>query len=325
MAVTDIVTPDYLRTRILDGVVNLITARGIALTDDGLWAKIDEAVGTLESEFGLALRQSQFSAEIDRTRITQFSDEGYQIQTSLKRPIQQVDKLSIVVGNLEWYDLPKEWVWVASANQGQVHIIPSSQGPVRLQANNRAYLYTATASSGYVPGMYSISYKAGFEKDLPGVHTATGPTAPATEGLKLVTVADLPEGTDLRTLIMAGDWVSLGGAGYRVAAVGAASYTLTVGASASFTGTGVVMRYDADILQFIGYSAAMPILASLGAVFYGPGVLGTSLRLDGLAQSNNIHPRGPFANLIDAYREKIATAKAAIYSKYAPVNMAVMG
>ena len=324
MAVTDIVTPDYLRTRILDGVITLITQRGITLTDDGLWAKIDEAVGLLESEFGLALRQNQYSQDIDRTRITQFSDEGYQIQTSLKRPIQAVNKLSIMVGNLEWYDLPKEWVWVASANQGQVHIIPSSQGPVRLQANNRAYLYTATASSGYVPGMYYINYRAGFETDLPGTHTATGPVAPATVGSKTVTVADLGE-TDLRTLLFAGDWVTLGGEAYRVASVQQASYTLTVGARASFAGTAVAMRYDADVLQFIGYSAAMGILASYGAVLYGAGVTGTSLTLDGMSQSNSLNPRGVFANLIDSYREKVKNAKDAIYSKYAPVNMAVMG
>jgi hypothetical protein len=324
MAVTDIVTPDYLRTRILDGVVTLLTERGTTLSDDGLWAKIDEAVGLLESEFGLALRQTQYSEDIDRTRITQFSDEGFQIQTSLKRPIQQVNKLSIMVGNLEWYDLPKEWVWVASSNQGQVHIIPSSQGPVRLQANNRAYLYTATASSGYVPGMYAINYRAGFEKDLPGSHAAVGPVAPATTGSRTVTVSGL-DSTDLRTIMSAGDWVLLGAEAYRVASVQQSTYTLTTGARASFTGTAVAMRYDADILQFIGYSAAMGILASFGAVLYGAGVTGTSLTLDGMSQSNSINPRGVFANLIDSYREKVKNSKEAIYSKYAPVNMAVMG
>lgn len=318
MPVTDLVTPDYLRNTLLAGVIPLVARSGASVTDEALWAAIDEAVMVLEHEFGLALRQTRYMVREDRTRVTQFSDETYQMQTMLKRPVQRVDKLSIKLGNTEWYTLPVEWVYVASKPQAVIQIIPIALGTAQTTiATYRASFYSLFMLHGYVPAVYSVSYTAGFEHELPGVHAVAA-------GSRNVTVTGLTADDDLRLLMLAGNYVSLAGTMYRVSYVNADSYVLTNASPDAVSGAAVAYAYDPNILQYIGYTAAIPILATLGAAIYGYGVIGQSLRIDGLAQTKNLNPRGPFANLIDNYKLKAEEAKNAIYAEYAPVNMTVI-
>lgn len=318
MPVTDLVTPDYIRTTLLAGVIPLVARSGLAVTDESLWAAIDDAVSKLEHEFGLALRQTRYFVREDRTRVTQFSEETYQMQTMLARPVQSVEKLSIKLGNMEWYTLPKSWVYIASKPQGVLQIMPIAldEGQTTV-ATYRASFYSLFMLHGYMPGIYSIDYTAGFETDLPGVHTVT-------DGATAVTVAGLTSSDDLRTLMRAGDSVNLGGTLFRVRNVTATGYTLTAAHDGGYTGAAVAYAYDPNILQYIAYAAAIPILATLGAAIYGYGVIGQSIRIDGLAQTKNLNPRGPFANLIEEYKAKLDAIYEALHAHYAPVNMAVI-
>lgn len=318
MPVTDLVTPDYMRTNLLAGVIPLVSRSGVAVTDEALWSAIDEAVQLLEHEFGLALRQTRYVEKETRTRVTQWSDETYQLQTMLKRPVQTVTKLAVKLGNTEWYTLPTEWVYIASKPQATIQIIPIAYGSATTTtAAYKASFYSLFSFVGYVPGLYSISYTAGFEHELPGTHAVL-------EGQRTVTVTGLTADDDLRVLMMAGNYVNLAGAMYRVSYVNETSYTLTNAAPADISGPAVAYNYDPNILQFIAYTAAIPILATLGAAIYGFGVIGHSLRIDGLAQTKNLNPRGPFANLIDNYKLKAEEAKTAIYAEYGPVNIMVI-
>ena len=106
--------------------------------------------------------------------------------------------------------------------------------------------------------------------------------------------------------------MSLGGTIVRIKSVQADSYTLTNPAPDDYTGAAVVMRYDAAIMAYIAYTALIPILTMLGSTLYGPGVLGTSLRLDGLAQAKNMNPRGPFAAITEQFKELAAQARQAV-------------
>jgi hypothetical protein len=318
MPVTDLVTPDYLRTTLLAGVIPLVTRSGAVVTDEALWAAIDDAVSKLEHEFGLALRQTRYVVGEDRTRVTHFSEETYQMQTMLARPLQSIEKLSIKLGNMEWYTLPRSWVYIASKPQAVVQIIPISldEGQTTV-ATYRASFYSLFMLHGYIPGVYSVEYTAGFEKVLPGASTVVD------EAIQ-VTVSGLAAGDDLRQYMRAGDSVNLGGAMYRVKNVSATGYTLTAPHDGGYTGEAVAYAYDPNIIQYIAYSAAVPILATLGAAIYGYGVIGQSIRIDGLAQTKNLNPRGPFANLIEEYKAKIGSIYEALHAHYAPVNMAVI-
>jgi hypothetical protein len=318
MPVTDLVTPDYLRTTLLAGVIPLVARSGAVVTDEALWAAIDDAVSKLEHEFGLALRQTRYVVREDRTRVTHFSEETYQMQTMLARPLQSIEKLSIKLGNMEWYTLPRSWVYIASKPQAVVQIVPISldEGQTTI-ATYRASFYSLFMLHGYIPGVYSVEYTAGFEKVLPGASTVVDEAAQ-------VTVSGLTVGDDLRQYMRAGDSVNLGGVMHRVKNVAVGSYTLTSPHDGGYTGEAVAYAYDPNILQYIAYSAAVPILATLGATVYGYGVVGQSIRIDGLAQTKNLNPRGPFANLIEEYKAKTNSIYEALHAHYAPVNMAVI-
>lgn len=318
MPITDLVNPAYVRDTLLASVIPLATRSGATISDAAIWAAIDEAVNTLENDYGLALRQMRFTVAEDRTRITQISDELYQMQTTLKRPLQSVQKLAVMLGNFEWYTLPIQWLWIASKAQGVLQIIPTAQGTAQVtSATYKAAYYSIITRMGYVPGVYSTTYTAGFETELPGVHTTT-------DASPVVVVTGLDADYDLRTVLLAGAHIEINGVMHRVKRVKAAEYTVTEPIVDDFAGDAVLYDYDPIILQYVAYSAAIPILATLGAAVYGAGVVGTSLRLDGLAQSKNLNPRGPFANLIDSYKERRDEAYLAIVAKYAPLNMTVI-
>jgi hypothetical protein len=317
MPITDIVTPDYLRTNLLGSIIPLVARTGQAISDDALWAAIDEAVSQLEAEFGLALTTTRFRDEGLRMRITQFTDETYNLMLALKRPVQSIERLTVNIGNQEWYDLPTEWVYITSAAQGSLQIIPTSQGVATYRTSASAMMRTWFVRGPYVPGFYNITYRAGFEYLLPGTHVLEA-------GSDQVTVTGLGD-VSLHQVLHSREWVSLGGSLMRVKSVTDAGYTVTNVSQVDHDGEAVALRYDADILSFIAYTALIPILATLGATLYGPGILGTSLRLDGLAQAKSMNPRGPFAAIIEQYTARAAQAKQAIYAKYAPMNIALIG
>lgn len=56
-----------------------------------------------------------------------------------------------------------------------------------------------------------------------------------------------------------------------------------------------------EILQFIGKRAAMSLLSVLGALYYAPGVVSTSLSRDGVSESRSLNPKGVYGALIDAF------------------------
>lgn len=317
MPITDIVTPDYLRTNLLGSVIPLVARSGQSISDDALWAAIDEAVSQLEAEFGLALSTTLFRDNNLRMRITQFTDETYNLMLTLRRPVQSIEKLSVNIGNQEWYELPTEWVFISNAAQGSLQIIPTSQGVATYRTNASAMLRTWFVRGPYVPGFYNISYRAGFEHVMPGTHTVQA-------GSDVVTVTDLDD-TTMHQVLGAREWVSFNGTVARVKSVQAASYTLTSIADFDHVGEALALRYDADIISYIAYMALIPILTTLGSTLYGPGVLGTSLRLDGLAQAKSMNPRGPFAGVVEQYAKRAEQAKQAIYAKYAPLNIALLG
>lgn len=321
MPITDLVTPAYVRRTILDDIMPLITRYGATVSDDGLYSKIDEAVSELEALFGLALRQTRFATTDIQVRSTQFSEETFRIATMLRRPLQKVTRLTTNYGNSELFEMPEDWVYIDSHVQAQVHIIPklASRELGRVLSWGRHLM--GSIYGDYMPGLYKMEYTAGFEHDLPGVHIVDT----ADPDPQVVVVTGLTADDDLRHVLYSGDFVNLGGDVYRVARVTAASYTVTATPEEDYTGEAVAMRYDASILQFIGYSAAMPMLANLGAMLYGPGRIGSSLRIDGLSQTKTINPRGPFANVIDQFRERMEAAKMALAAKYAPVNIALLG
>jgi len=319
MPITDIVTPAYIRQNLLANVITLATQRGATMSDDAIWAAIDEAVNYLESEFGLALTQTVFKEEHTRTRVTQFSQETYQMQTMLKRPIQRVDRLSTMLGTQEWYNLPVEWVHLQSKEQAVIHLIPNSRGTFPTSTQGVSLWNIWFTAGPYLPGYFRVSYRAGFEEELPW-------QVEVFDGERQVTVTGMGPEDDLRQVLFAREWVRVGDFVYRVERVQRDSFTLTqTHTQDDFRGTVEVLRYDSDILSYVAYAAAMPILATLGAAVYGFGVIGTSIKLDGLAQSKNLNPRGPFANLMDTFKEKMEAAKSSLYSKYAPINIALIG
>jgi len=319
MSITDLITPTYLKQTLLGSIIPLMTRTGVTISDDALWAAIDEAVTYLENEFGLALRKTRFVVNEDRMRIHQRSSEQYQLSVSLKRPVQEITSLSVQLGNLRWFTLPKQWVYVSSKIGGVMYLIPTSQG-IGDQGSIVSYqasFYNLFRFDDFVPGYYGISYTAGFESDLLGTHTVV-------DGEDTVTVTGLDDDVVLQGLIGAGEYVKLGDILYRVASVSSATYRLTKVATAAYAGPAVLYAYEGDILQYVSYAAVIPILAVVGAAIYGAGIIGTSLKLDGLAQSKNINPRGPFANLADTFTQKMEASKASIYAKYASFNMVVI-
>lgn len=321
MPITDLVTPAYIRRTVLDDIMPLITRSGVTVSDEGLYAKIDEAVSELEAQFGLALRQTRFSVSDIRIRTTQFSDDTFRIATMLRRPLQKVVHLSTNYGNSELFELPDDWVYVDSHVQAQVHIIPRLESRELGRVTSWGRHLLSSIYSDYMPGVFRMDYTAGFEHDLPGEHVVDTEVTDT----RHVTVTGLGPDDDLRQVLYAGDAVNLGGIVYRVARVAADHYRITEEPEEDYTGEAVALRYDASILQFIGYSAAMPMLANVGAMIYGPGRTGSSLRIDSLAQTKSINPRGPFANVIDMFRERVDAARAAIAAKYSPVNIALLG
>lgn len=330
MAITEIVTPTWLKNNFLYGI-DLTDDDGNAYPDSLYDHAIDAAVATASAEFDLELMGPTTYVERHDT----YFDHGlsYYKTHLMHRPVRTVDKLQVQYAEFESTEIPVSWVQISSDIAAQVQIVP---GPEALGSHMISGGIPFLGISGmvwreYTPLWWHYTYTAGFESALAGtVAASAGGTTLTGTGTKFAT----PEltGNVASVPLRVGDYVRLGvgTAPQRVSHVVSdteirLSATLN---AAEFTGeTLTVLQYPADILECVGLIAAMLPLDTAGDLILGAGISRLNVGVDGLHQevqtTSGVENSGYGARVIQ-YRRRLTSLIKTIRRRYNPPKVMVL-
>ncbi len=314
MPITDIITPEYLRTY-LSGVEFYNRSGHPHIPDDVFTMHINGAVSQLETELSIPLRGSVGYTTTQDLDVVDWDMSRWNLHRLPIRPANKINSITLQYSNYPSWELPKDWVVIRSREQGAIQVLPG--------AGNIRYLQGPWVKYAYInfnhitPAYLHINYDAGFEYVLG--------TGVGDEDSKLLVITPAADTGPLTHRVKPGSWVILNGAAYQVSRL-ANSLTVELAKPlpADFTGEVIHADYDSLMVSAAMASAAQPILEGLGTFLYGPGVTSRSIGIDGLSQSKGIRSDGPFAGWIRLNQERYQRAVEILRAKWGATNVVVM-
>lgn len=162
MIISDI-TPDYLREVYMFGI-DLTDPEGNPFPDVMYKKAIDAAKQWLHVELHMYFEETLIENEVHDYRKTDWMDWMY-IRTYWY-PIIDVEKITATfpAGN-EIIDFPKDWM-VIHKRPGQVQMVPTLGSMSSFLIGQGGQLLSMYAHlHSFIPGMFKITYKTGFEND----------------------------------------------------------------------------------------------------------------------------------------------------------------
>lgn len=314
MPITEIVTPAYLREYLSGVDFTGPDDSTLLVSDQSFEAHIDAAISVIETRLGLPLRGAvgdEFEQQLD---VVDWDPTRWHLHRLPKRPVLSIEKVGVQYSNYPKWELPKEWMYIRNAVQGDVQLLPG--------AGNIRYLqgplvqYAQIQYNNVTPAYLRINYTYGFERVVG--------TAEVIEGETLVTVA-LTVASSLSQAIQPGDWLFLGDHAYAVRRTASPDrVTIRVPAEATYSGEVILAKYEPMMISAVAAYAAIPLLEQLGIVIRPPGVTNQRVSIDSLSQGQGYNPRGPFASLIEQMIARYKEAMDALENKWGRVNMLVM-
>jgi hypothetical protein len=310
MPITDIITPEYMKNAVLP-TVRFVSRDGVPVGDDFFLRMVDNAVGEVEEMTGLTLRTDHRKLHEERHDSLEWHDETFYLKKTLRRPLQRVEKISIVWANFPGYALEPERTLLRSNKYGQVQIVP---GPT-LSSHPFFLTYWGVGWNDrpeYMPGLIKIDFYAGFDKLLAGTHSVSANS-------NTVTVTN--DTTSVAYGLEVGQWVKIGGQVRRISSVvDGSTYKVNGVFTSTYSGDAIHLSYPSTALAAVSALAAIPMLSMAGSLVYGAGVTGKSLSIDGMSQSKGLDPRGPYANWQKELRAVADNAMRALHADYTPVR-----
>jgi hypothetical protein len=312
MALTDIVTPAYLRTY-LSGVEFYNRSNVPYIPDDVFTMHINAAVSQLESELSLPLRGAVGASSTQSLDVVDWDMSRWNLHRLPVRPVNRITAIRLQYSNYPSWELPKDWVVIRSREQGAIQVLPGAGNIRYLQGPWVKYAYINFNS--VTPAYLHIDYDTGFEQVL-----GTGEVDPLSSTLSVTTT----DGKPMANRIIPGSWVLLDGDPYQISKVRNTSLELSKPVTAGYTGEVLLADYDSLVISAVLASSAQPILEMLGTFLYGPGVTSRNIGIDGLVQSKGIRIDGPFGGWIKLNQDRYDKALTALRAKWGAINMLVM-
>lgn len=313
MPITDIITPAYLRSY-LSGVEFFNRSGQLHIPDDVFVMHINGAVAQLETELSVPLRGSVGYTSTQDLDVVDWDMSRWNLHRLPVRPVNKINSIRLQYSNYPSWELPKDWVFIRSREQGSIQVLPG--------AGNIRYLQGPWVKYAYInfnhitPAYLHIDYDAGFEFPL-----GTGSISANSKLLAVIPSDAKP----LTNRVFPGSWVMLGSSAYQIVRV-SNGYTLELSKAVTEAFAGEVIHADYDSLMIAAALAgsSQPILEALGTFLYGPGVTSRSIGIDGLSQSKGIRGDGPFAGWIKLNQSRYEKSIEVLRAKWGPINMLVM-
>jgi hypothetical protein len=280
-SVFDIVTSQWLKDRFLLGV-DLTLDDGSAYPDGIFEQSIRSAVAWLEQELGIVIDpelvedEGHDAYEPNRTGFWPFALD--------RRPVWSVQDLRLRYGSFEAIDLPVSWVRIEDYAHARIHLIPSEDeiGSYSFRSGVPLVAGDVFQPARLIPGYFRFDYTAGF-----AIHSGQL-TVPDGSSDNVVVSGLSP--AFLRPNYTTDFTAVSGSAAIKIASRTSSGFTVSV--TTPPAGADAVFDYLAysvppDILQAIGYKAALLPLDIAGDLIAGAGIASTSTSVDGLSQSIN--------------------------------------
>lgn len=286
-SIYDILTVQWVKDTFLAGV-DLTDDYGVPFHPNVFSESLRKAVAYLEKTLDIAIDTCEVKGE--RHDLHDERANAFYPMDLQARPILGIDKFLYVYGTVQTIDVPVTWLQVVDALQARVHILPSKD-QINL-ISSYLQLPALYAPRSFVPGYFSVDYRAGFR-------VFTGDQAVAANAASQAVVF-LPNETFERSNYFS--WFQLVNPNPADADITAVAVQRTVGGfllklSRAPANNLTVRWYVTDIpddLRFVlgAYAALLPLTVA-GDLVLGAGVASRSIGLDGLSQNINTTKSGP--------------------------------
>lgn len=291
MSIPDILTPDYFRAVYLDGVRTASGVCGLGsnaskwqLADDVILHHIMSGIAYVGRELELDLLASSKRQYVERYDQMDWHNQRWYLKSSKVRPLKRVYKLEIQRGQFSnadadgYYEMPIEWLQIASAEQGTMVVTPYTHAPAGI-----AHLPWGSSLDTWfrwMPLFVRVTQSSGFEFDLVGTVTVSA-------GSRTATVSGAGA-DDTQQVLKTGMRVRLGDyIGTILSMPTPTTFTLTQPVPEAYTGAAVVYDIDPMVLDAIAYHALVPVLESIATRLFGP-FTGKSVSHDNMSQSRSM-------------------------------------
>lgn len=154
------ITTDDLIDACFQGI-DLVTYDGEYLSRSLLASSINSAIAVAEQTFDIALTKKEVKGELHDYDGYGFND--YEYTALFTRPVRQIERMVLLYGNKEYFEIPKEWIKLDS-KQGEITIFPTTGNLMLINPAQSAAL-PFYIKKKYMPMAISVDYTAGLEKD----------------------------------------------------------------------------------------------------------------------------------------------------------------
>lgn len=315
-SIRDFVTPAWLQASYLTGV-DLTDDRGARYPDSLYRNAIDGAIAWVEGELDLSIDARTVRQRFD---LHEGQRESYYLWT-LRRPVLRVNGASMRYGSAPAWELPLSWVDVVRPQEGRVHLIPVAGTTYPPPAYAGRLLYPGWGRGGFVPGYFDVEAVIGFWQECGAVELDAGATT-----VTLNYSADCPQGDD-HGVVVYFDGEDADRA-VRVSSKTASGAVVTLAGIDAPT----VLRWYAStvphqLIQVIGYKAALIPLDTAGDLIAGAGIASKSISLDGLSMNVNTTSSATNAGYgarVLQFERELAKLMGSLRARYARVSMAAI-
>ena len=162
MALTDTITPAWLKERYLFGI-NLTDDAGNDYPESLYLQSIDSAISTVESELDIVL--DDLTEYTDRLDVQDWAGDTFWLLQTKRRPLREIVKVEVQFGQYGPTTIPLDWANIASVRGGQLQIIPGPSGMSSVIFTGGTPFVGLIGFYGrpYTPLWWKITYKAGFD------------------------------------------------------------------------------------------------------------------------------------------------------------------
>jgi len=317
MSIYDLITPEYIKNTYAAGV-DLTLADGTPFDESVFTSAIQQSVSLLEMDLGIVFDPYTVKGERHDARL-QDKNAFWPFKLDIQ-PISKVEQIDITLGTYQPVNVPKDWATIVSAEHGQFHLVPTSStvGSFFFRGGVPLLFGDVFAPYTYVPGYFSIKYKAGFQYEEREVTIPEGSTS-------FEVLFD--EEMVMRPTIYKLDIITANNAdGIKVSGVSKEGFTLKI--KTPPVGGDLVISYYAStvdplVFRAVGILSAMLPLNISGDLIAGPGIAQINLGIDGLSQE--IHTTASATNAgygarVTMYYKELKQIMPKLRGKYKTIN-----
>lgn len=319
MSIYDLITPEYIKATYASGV-DLSFDDGTPFSDVMFESAIKQSVALIEADLGIILDPYTVKGERHDARL-QDKNAFWPFKLDMQ-PISKIEQMDITLGTYPPVNIPTDWATIVSAEHGQFHLVPTSStvGSFFFRGGVPLLFGDVFAPYLYVPGYFSIKYKAGFQYEENEITIPEGSTS---------FEVTFDEVMALRPNIHSLEIITANGAdGVKVSGVSKEGFTLKI--KTPPLGGDLVIKYyattvDPLIFRAVSLLAAMLPLNISGDLIAGAGIGQVRVGIDGLTQE--IHTTASATNAgygarIGMFYKELKHIMPSLRAKYKTVNFA---